>query len=474
MAAVRIGLTLMILGTRSEEIRVFDCQDREAVIRAVTDRDPASCMDRAARDIHPDTQDIQILQTDPETAFTGYRCKATITKKVTRCGFNAVTYGPRWPVWQETIPISADECRAAVDNGTLVIQGRAIQVDLGRKSREAFYSHGGVQPDGTCETISFTTAGKRYRAAYELTAIDTKVEALQGKVDLSRGTITFDGGVTTLLYELSAEDGDQGTMVWPAQGPPCKEVVREAYYGQGRIHQASRRRKSSQGSVITTITGGAGEQAMLILQDQQEVCGKLCYSTQVEGVAVCLMAELKAPVVLKPSGREIVRQRQGRAKLFEENLTSNSLGQAGAKVLHEGSLMSMYGPGHLMTIKGQPSYVTRCQALTVSTAEVNNCTVEIPVRAQGRLRFADPFTKVLSDHPTVLNCNELTGKEWWHPTDQEGCAYSRLQQSQLKRQRKPKPSPLRYTRVEDGRKSTATGASIFHSLPTASFRPRPW
>ena len=71
-------------------------------------REPQACPD-PERDYEPARdQRLQILQTDTERPVSATQCIVTISKEVTRCGFDSLTYGSRWTVWQQDYEITPD------------------------------------------------------------------------------------------------------------------------------------------------------------------------------------------------------------------------------------------------------------------------------------------------------------------------------------------------------------------------------
>jgi hypothetical protein len=63
-------------------------------------------------------------------------------------------------------------------------------------------------------------------------------------------------------------------------------------------------------------------------------------------------------------------------------------------------------------VAGAAAYVTKCQQVEATRAEWGNCTAEVPVMINGTIRFADPFTWVVNDYPTVLPCSDVMPVRW--------------------------------------------------------------
>ncbi len=54
-----------------------------------------------------------------------------------------------------------------------------------------------------------------------------------------------------------------------------------------------------------------------------------------------------------------------------------------------------------------------CITVEAQKADYQNCTKKIPVRVGNKTRFADPFTYILTNFPTVLPCSDLTPVRWY-------------------------------------------------------------
>jgi hypothetical protein len=93
----KLFLALVWAATTAEGLRVFDCEDERSTVRSVDLTEPAKCDDPERDFEEPRNGTYQILQTDSTVPKMGYQCRITITKQVTRCGFNSLTYGTSWP-----------------------------------------------------------------------------------------------------------------------------------------------------------------------------------------------------------------------------------------------------------------------------------------------------------------------------------------------------------------------------------------
>lgn len=55
-----------------------------------------------------------------------------------------------------------------------------------------------------------------------------------------------------------------------------------------------------------------------------------------------------------------------------------------------------------MQVAGAATYIIKCGCLNATCADYRNCTQEVPVAVDGRIKFADPFTWIIKDYPTVM------------------------------------------------------------------------
>ena len=113
-------------------IQVFDCEDEGVKIEALDLHAPAKCPDPESDYKEEERIRIQLLQTSSERRVTGYRCDIKITRRVTKCGFNSITYGHTTPVWNKAVYVTNEECRNAVKNGRITVEKKDYPVKAGQ------------------------------------------------------------------------------------------------------------------------------------------------------------------------------------------------------------------------------------------------------------------------------------------------------------------------------------------------------
>ena len=94
---------LFALCSQGKAIPVYDCQHRYGNTTIVDLHEAATCP-APVNDYEPaENITVQILQTDTERPVRGYSCSITITREVTRCGFNSLTYGKLTTEWARQV-----------------------------------------------------------------------------------------------------------------------------------------------------------------------------------------------------------------------------------------------------------------------------------------------------------------------------------------------------------------------------------
>lgn len=99
---IRLPIILMIF-TVTNGIRVFDCQDPKSTHQVLDLLAPKSCPDPIRDYLNATEESVQILMTDTSYPTLGYQCLVQVTTKVTRCGFNSITYGSVFTRWEKMV-----------------------------------------------------------------------------------------------------------------------------------------------------------------------------------------------------------------------------------------------------------------------------------------------------------------------------------------------------------------------------------
>lgn len=420
--------------TGTEGLTVYDCQEDKLTFTTVDLIEPERCADPENDYEAPRHQTVQLLQTATEVPVLGYQCKVSITKEVTRCGFDSIQYGTQAPVWEKDIEVTPAECRQATSKHVLSVDNKVYEVDLGKTTVEQFYSHGWLAEDGSCTTTKFESGGMWFEKSYERTTMRIRVQVLRGTADGSTGKVVFANGLRANFADGVLRDAMEGTIVWDSTVAKCADTTSEVYYGAAKLHE---KKGSTIVEGILMIEDDEKKQyAGLVLRQPQSVCRVRCYSTQIKGLVACLLHDLDTPLPRRsfkeyfdPTRTNLQTQlahlhlstnmrMYDRFETVQADLCSldrrvlyNKL-QAIAGTHNPYALLDLYGPGHTVYVAGAAAYVARCAPVEAIRADFDNCTEEVPVFVNGIRQFADPYTWVLKPFPTVIPCSDVMPVRW--------------------------------------------------------------
>ena len=442
-------LTLLLSRTPlAQALTAFDCEHPNTTYQVVDLMAPAPCPD-PERDYEPGRpQRLQLLQTDGQMPVTASKCQVTISKKVTRCGFNSLVYGSKWTVWQKDHELTPRECRQAVANGMIQVGHRAFKAQLNVKTTHLFYSMGGLDDDMNCNTVSsFESGGRWFRKSYEHTTLTVELQTVRGTVDQSTGEVVFTNGIRAVYKDQVIRDAIEGTLVWKAVEPECSTTVSELFQGKGVLH----RRKEAdnlRGAIVLIQNNQTGQYAGLVLKDVITTCKVRCFNTQIRGLVVCPYRDGDEPLPrhsfkahfeqshvdlqtqlgylhtmtnMATADRFAVVQAE-LCQLDRRTLSNKLQVISGSQNYH--ALLDLYGPGYQVYKAGAVAYLTKCVAVEVNRVDFQNCTHELPVVQGNDTMFMDPFTRIVTTYPTIIPCSDLMPSRWriagnWycaHPT----------------------------------------------------------
>ena len=431
-------LIVMIISLAMEAgaLTAYDCQHQEAAYQAVDLMRPAACPD-PEKDYEPARpQRLQLLQVDSRMPVKAYRCQATMSKRVTRCGYDSISYGSLWPVWLQDQPLTPEECRKAVRAEAVTIEGRVYKAKMDRTQKYRFFSKGFLDDEMDCTPVTgFESGGRWFVRSTEETVLEITLTTVRGTADTATGEVVFTNGIRANYKDLVVRDALEGTMVWQAEEPGCEDTVSEVFNGITDLHRLSNA-PNLQGSIILVRNNDTAQFAGLVLKAIATTCGVRCFTTQVKGLIVCPYREGDEPLPkasfkahFEPGQVDLQTQlgylhvttNMAMASRFVQVQTElcqldrrtlfNKL-QAIAGAHNHYALLDLYGPGHQVYMAGAAAYVTRCVPVDVTRVDFHNCTQEVPVAYNNATWFVDPFNRILSPFPTVLPCSDLMPVRW--------------------------------------------------------------
>ena len=107
--------------------QAYDCGSPLA-IKDVANNHQANCAQQTGRTSQKDVS-YTLLQHERELKYPGHLCIVRITQTVMYCGvFDHQTAMPTYQYFDKVIPLTVQQCRQAVDSGTLPLNGRDFTV----------------------------------------------------------------------------------------------------------------------------------------------------------------------------------------------------------------------------------------------------------------------------------------------------------------------------------------------------------
>jgi hypothetical protein len=418
-----------------------------------------------------------------------------MSRKITRCGFTSITYGSKWILWEHSYPISTGECDAAVSTGQLIIDGRAHEVKPGQELNTRFFSQGGVDDYGGCTTADIkATDGTTYSGFFEETILRIKIERIPGQVHVSTGKVVFANGAVAHAKEEFARDPAFGTMIWRDVRPPCKETVMTVYVGQVSLHHRKKTTTGVQGTILMLDNEETQQSTALVLMQDTWICDRTCSTTSIQGIIVCRLGHDQDPVTAKivPTSDPITKDLHARMESvnIRKSLSSNARfakiqqdicnterKTLATKLQNLAGTQNPYalldvdsfdGKGYSVFIAGATAYLTKCTPVEATLADFDTCTMEIPIKVStdkdSKIRFADPFTFIVSDFPTELPCNSVNPVRW-RISDKWLCATPAVHECSPPTQLKPATTPFQ----PDSREFTRT-SGLFTDRQLADYK----
>lgn len=424
--------TLMVQG-----IRVYDCRTPVGEAEVIDLSRAEKCADPVHDFEDPTDVRVQILQSDDIAEVRGHRCAASVTRIVTRCGFDGISYSGHTAAKDDDVMLDRDQCEVAVRTHILNYEGHRLLAVYDTRTKHNFYTHGTNSIAKGCTGETFTRGGTIYPYSYEQTLLEVEVTAISGTVDHSTGTVLFRNGLKGQYDQRVLVDVFEGTLIWDIGLNICEEEVSQIYLGLVTLHRV--KHTEIAGSVVIVENDNTQQFMGLALASPTHICNKACFSTQIAGFAVCLLREGDALARVnnfKPGLAGVVNNHlrsevgflhlssalrvskrfaliQSELCQLARELVQNRLHQLASGAGSLGFTEAL-GPGYTTSVAGAVVYVSKCTQLDVHRAEISNCTHEIPIRETNSttILFAHPITRILQEYPTVVPCSDIYPVRW--------------------------------------------------------------
>ena len=443
---IQVLIIISILVKVVCSLRAYDCQHEDTALQAINLAEPAKCPDVDSDYDPPTEQLMQVLQTVEEIALTkAYRCKVQVTKEVTGCTkISSLTYGARYPLWEQVIKVTAENCRKAYETQKFNYEGKELDISLGIPSKFKYYSHGSLSSSGVCRFVDeVESEGVIYTNVYQHIRITILVEEVPGTYNLLERTVTFSTlGIRGRYDDRALYDWEEGTVMWPDNKETCEKGVSVVYRGQTWVHRKKSQAGEYKDAIVLINSTNTNQYAGLIVKDHVSYCGRSCYHTHITSLSLCkwdpsqtggkntLLNKddlFKASIdtarvdiqtqmahmhfTTNMAVADAFRQIQKAMCITDRKTLSNKL-QAIAGESTAYALMDLYGPGYTSYIAGSVAYIAKCVPVEVTRGHFENCTHEIPASYRTELVFVNPITRIIQPYPTVLPCSAIMQVRW--------------------------------------------------------------
>ena len=122
-----------------DSFTVYDCADEKAVHRPISLLEPESCSEVQLTHRKPLNVTIQVLQTGSSVRVPAYRCALSITREVSRCGYDSIHYGSIFTELDKPVHLTPMQCRKAVTSGSFMFESQLVNVSLDAPTVVSYY-----------------------------------------------------------------------------------------------------------------------------------------------------------------------------------------------------------------------------------------------------------------------------------------------------------------------------------------------
>lgn len=413
----------------------YSCSGKGTITMRVDLSSPEECDEPEQFYQKPEEITMQLMAIDVDREIKGYRCEVMVTAEVTRCGFDSIVYGSNTPLVDHPVKVDAVQCWKMVKEGVYNYWGETFEVKVAANQVRQFYSRGGRDVNGYCETEEFTTAGIRFTKHYEQRTLRISVEKTSGYYD-KRTDNAIIQGVRAPYAGGSFVDSKLGTVVWKPREPKCHESVSQIYLGKAHIH---RHRNGTLGSFIMLANNRTNQYGGYRLMRTTSVCNVQGFETQEEGLVIRILRNGDEPLAhTKFRNSAKFTELNLLSKMTYLHLKTNTASELQFSLVYDElcgarrrtTLNSMrmvaftnnhyialdlFGPGHTIYSRGAVAYVTKCNAEVAKIRAMDNCTLDIPVsygQNFSKSGFLDPISFIIKSHSHILPCDPINPVSW--------------------------------------------------------------
>jgi hypothetical protein len=178
------------------------------------------------------------------------QCRIEISRRVTRCGFNGITYGSTPTSFSKLIKYK--DCQELLKRGQITISRKTYQFTDGVRITDEFISRGSVvDHSGMCWGVHFKgDNGIRYYDSYETTKVDIHIRSINGTRDTDSNNVYFEG-IRGHYRNGLVHDGLEGTFDWDVvKDESCSAKLSQVYFGNAWVRRRNGEETLANGIVM--------------------------------------------------------------------------------------------------------------------------------------------------------------------------------------------------------------------------------
>lgn len=464
----------------------YDCRNASLTVEAYSLLDTQTCSEEQPDYGYDRQLTMEIVQLKSDRWVEVGWCRVYLTSVSQHCGMSSHAGPLRWHKLQELIPVPPTACRDALEKGSFILRGVALNATLGATVTQKFFSAGSLDRDSNCESGTLNVNGIQYKGQTGSEIYTVTVSREMAKVSDASGMIRLPGDILAQEGDLSAQDGLGGTFIWSRETGDCDDRMSFVYFGPVRVLTNST--KTLSGGLAVLEDPVRGQFAGLEIQEATVLCGYTAYRTHIRGVLILAVLGRESRISKSSFDpgtiSDITRLEteisflhvrtsmdiRDKIRQVRSAVCTNRVELARARLeMVAGtdkpySLRRVFGPGHIAIKAGATVYVGKCQPVQVVPEAYPNCTSEIPVMLNGSRLFVDPITLVLQMTGTILPCSAIGPARWeiggaWY------CSYPEIRECHT-----PKKIPVDDVVIDVGSNPTyGLGKSLYSQAQQEEF-----
>ena len=440
-----------------EAFTAYDCTGRPGTDLQVTAIDTLAIGDCEAPEStyfqteQDPSRDVQVIFSGSRNYVDATVCSVVYSKTVVRCGFDSITYASVDIADDQRYELTGVECARMAKQGEITLFGKRLIVKPNHVTRGNFFTYGKVRPNGKCQTAAeFVSEGMTFYGSYEQVKLTVTLTTTSGVYNSLTGLISFPNlqNRRAEYTDMQLVDDQVGTVTWNREEEQCKDRYSEVYSGLAALHRHKANTKGNvtfenwkeiaTNSIVLIERRKTRQYGGLVIKGPLNICGKQCYSTQIDDMAICMIDATEEKLSglthrFNPREADLVSQ-MNFLSIHDKLATGDRLREIAMQMCqlerrilfnevqavvdgNRNSLNEHIGRGSVVILRGAVLYVKKCRAVEVVNTPHRNCTLEIPVKLQsdlnGTMLFADPRTHILQPIPTIVPCSDAIPVKWF-------------------------------------------------------------